>query len=394
MLSYFFFGYRLLSIPMSHASQFLELCRSYGFIYDQFNTDGESCINLRMREKTAQKVLLLCESQDLPIEVITAGGLPKLCHRLVRRPGLLVGFLIACFLMWFSSGFVWDVRVSGNHLLTEREVEETLRSCGFGVGSSLRGFKADRTENKALIKDSRLSWISVNMKGTVAYVEIREAMPPPENTANIPANVIAAMGGQIVHVELEQGNVVVASGKWVDEGDLLISGLYDSEQMGFRYTHAKGRVFARVTEQITVTVPLTYEKKVYQTDNTQMVCEKSLNFFENYIKFSKKTGNITESCDIIKRVSVPFTEWGVDFPISLVTEWYVPFIWEKGKYSYEEAEALAYYELSKRISEIPGGAQLLNKQITTACGETCFVLTCTLDCIRDIAKEQIFEVLP
>lgn len=394
MLTYICLGYKILSVSPSDATAFLELCRVSGAIYDDFKVLSDGSVTLRMRKKTADKVLSLCEQEDLPVNTVREGGLPKLMSYSIRRPGLWIGILMSLVLLAVSSRFVWDVRVSGNALLTEREIEETLRACGFGVGSYLGEFKADRTENKALIQDPRLAWISVNMKGTVAYVQVREAVSAPVKDTDTPTNVVADTGGQIVRVELEQGNVLVSAGKWVNKGDLLISGIYDSEQQGIRYTHAQGKVYARVVENITVTIPLTYEKKVYDTTEEAVICEKTVNFFENYIKFSKKTGNIGGSCDIIKREYVPFSEIGVDFPISLVTEWYIPYTVTEDRYTYAEAEALAYLELAKRIGSIQGGAELLSKTVTTTLGEDAYILTCSLECIRDIAKEQTFEVLP
>lgn len=394
MLTYYFTGYKILSLPPSSTAAFLDLCRRHGFVYDRFTAHSDGCITLRMKTATAEKALSAADACHVSVTVSRIGGLPHILRRFCRRPGLWIGGLLVVILLVVSSRFVWDVRVSGNELLSDREVEATLRECGFGVGSYLGRFKADRTENRALMANEKLAWISINMKGTVAYVQIREAVSPPEETDETPANLVADTGGRIVRVELTRGNIIVSAGQWVDQGDLLISGLYDSEQVGMRYTHAEGKVYARVVEQITVQIPLTYEKKTYTTEEDDIFCEKSVIFFENLIKFSKKTGNMRESCDIIKRVSVPFSEWGVDFPIALVTEWYLPYTVTEEKRTYAEAEELAYLALTQRIGSLPGGAEVLSKTVTTTLGEDMYILTCTLECIRDIAKEQTFEVLP
>lgn len=394
MLTYYFTGYKILSLPMTYAAAFLELCRSQGLVYDCFTACDECHVTLRMRFSMAKRAEKACTANGIPLEIIKETGLPRLLGRLLAHPGLCLGALVAVALLWTSSRFVWDVRVTGNALLSEREVEATLRDCGFGVGSYLGTFKADRVENKALITNKSLAWISVNMKGNVAYVQIREAAHAPESEPEAPANLVAETGGQIVRVELVRGNVLVVAGQWVGKGDLLVSGLYDSEQVGFRYTHAEGRVYARVVEQITVEIPLVYEKKVYQTQEDAISCEKTLIFFENHIKFSKKTGNIGGSCDTIKRVSAPFSQWGVDFPIAFMTEWYLPYEIVEEKRTYSEAEALAYLTLAQRIGELPGEVEVLSKTISTIHGEDVYILNCTLECIRDIAKEQSFSVEP
>ncbi len=394
MLSYFLTGYRSVCIPAEDTARFLELCRREHLAYQDFKPMDDGSVILRMRTRTLRRALRLAETQGITVTVTEDGGLPLHAHRLWRRPGLWVGMLIVIALMIVSSRFVWDVRVTGNASVSEREVEDALRACGFGVGSYLGNFKADRTENRVLMYDRDISWISINMRGTVAHVEIREAAHTPPKADDSPANLVADIGGQIVRVEPLRGNVTVAAGQWVDKGDLLIGGVYGSETSEIRYTHAAGRVYARVVEEILIEIPLTYEKKVYDTQKDAVFCEKTLIFFEKNIKFSKKTGNIGESCDIIKRVYVPFAQFERELPFAWVTEWYVPYQTVTATRTYAEAEELAYFQLSRRILSIPGGAEVLSKTITTMHCADKYILSCTLECIRDIAREQTVEVLP
>ena len=393
MLSYFLVGYQNVCIAPEDTACFLELCRQKKLAYRDFRPMDDGSVALRMRTHTLRQALRLAEAQGISVTVTAEGGLPLYTRCLWRRPGLWVGVLVVVALMILSSRFVWDVRVTGNTAVSEREVEETLRACGFGVGSYLGNFKADRIENRVLMQNRDIAWISVNMRGTVAHVEIREAVHTPPQEDSTPANLIADIGGQIIRVEPLRGNVTVAAGEWVDKGDLLIGGVYGSETSGIRYTHAAGRVYARVVEEILIEIPLTYEKKVYDTRKDAVFCEKSLIFFEKNIKFSKKTGNMGESCDIIKRVYVPFAQFEKDLPVSWVTEWYIPYQTVTATRTYAEAEELAYFQLSQRILSIPGGAEVLSKTITTTHGEDKYILSCTLECIRDIAKEQTVEVL-
>ncbi len=394
MLSYFLTGYRTVRIMPEDAALFLELCRRENLPYQAFTPQSDGSVTLRMRSHTLRRARRLAEAQGITLSVTEVGGLPVYALKVWKRPGLWLGALTVFVMLFVSSRFVWDVRVTGNERLTEQEVEETLRACGFGVGSYLGAFKADRTENRALMLNREISWISVNMRGTVAHVELREAVHTPPAADDSPANLIAEVGGQIVRVEPLRGNVTVSAGEWVDAGDLLIGGVYGSEQSEIRYTHAAGSVYARVVEEILVEIPLTYEKKLYNTDKDAVFCEKSLIFFEKNIKFSKKTGNIGDSCDIIKRVYAPFAQFERELPILWVTEWYIPYRTVSATRTYAEAEELAYFELSRRILSLKGGAEVLSKTLTAHLTEDTYILCCTLECIRDIAKEQTFEVLP
>ncbi len=395
-IPYLLAGYRTLATSAAYVAPLLELCRRYELVYEAFTHTPDGGISLRFSRPTAKKLEALCAARDIPLTVCGQGGLPLLGRRLWSRAGLLAGLVLGIWLYAVSQSVVWDIRISGNEGVSDRSILESLDACGFGVGASLRGFEADKIENDVLMLDSRLAWISINRKGTVAYVEVREKAPRAADTSEGPCDIVASYGGVVERVELESGNVRVWAGKTVGEGEVLVSGLYDSQQLGIRFTTAKARVFARTTRILTVTIPLTYEQKVYlregDTTNGEICQEKILNFFGNHIKFSKKTGNAEGFCDTIVEERSWSLADGVGFPISVETVWYLPYEMTSATRTLREAEELAYYELARRIAALPGGAELISKSITVHSGTDAFTLTCTLTCIEDIGRVRPIEV--
>lgn len=395
-IPYFFVGFRTLSVCRKHAADLLNLCRAHGLIYENFRSTEDGGISLRFPRPVARQAEALCREHGMPVTVCGEGGLPHLLARLARRAGLVVGAVLGLILLVAAQSVVWDIRISGNQGVSDHAIEETLAACGFSVGTSLRGFEADKLENNVLLLDDRLAWISVNRKGTVAYVEVREKMPKPTAESNSPCDIVASIGGVIQRVELEEGNVRVSAGKIVGEGEVLVSGLYDSMQEGIRFTTAKAKVYARTTREILVQIPLTYEQKVYETETDAPkggICqEKILNFFGNYIKFKKKTGNMPEFCDIIEDEKSWALADGVGFPISMRTVWYVPYTVTTVTRTLAEAEELAYFELAKQIAALPGGAELIGKTVTVHHGKEALTLTCILTCIEDIGRVRPIEI--
>ena len=167
---------------------------------------------------------------------------------------------------------------------------------------------------------------------------------------------------------------------------------------GIRITAARARVFARTTRILTVEIPLSYPQKVYETDanlrKSEICFEKSVNFFENHIKFSKKTGNLDGFYDTIEEEASWGVIRGVGFPISTRTVWYIPYEIVTATRTPAEAEALARFELAKEIAAISGGAELLGKAVTVTCGEETLTLTCALTCIEDIGRKRPILVAP
>lgn len=394
-IPYFITGYRTLAVSCEYVADVLNLCRAHGLIYEDFRHTPEG-ITLRMPRPAAAELEALCREHGIPTTICSEGGLPHLLFRLLRRVGLVVGALLGLMILVAAQSVVWDIRISGNQGVSDHAIEESLAACGFSVGTSLRGFEADKLENNVLMLDDRLAWISVNRKGTVAYVEVREKTPKPTVGSDSPCDVVASIGGVIQRVELEEGNVRVSAGQLVGEGEVLVSGLYDSTQEGIRYTAAKARVYARTTREILVQIPLTYEQKTYQTgtdsEGGRIEQEKILNFFGKHIKFKKKTGNAVGFCDIIEDEKSWVLADGVGFPISVRTVWYIPYTVTTASRTLAEAEELAYFELARQIAALPGGAELIGKTLTVHHGEDALTLVCTLTCIEDIGRVRPIEI--
>ena len=396
--SYYFIGYVKVKVEKDDTASLLDLCRENGYPYDGFCADVDGGISLCFRPKVYRAVARDCEDRGICLCEQKHGGIPPFLWRYRARAGMLVGFLLAVLITVSSGFYIWDVRISGNERLTDSDVVSTLQKCGFGTGSPKVGLRTDKLENRVLMEDGRIAWISVNIKGTVAHVEVRESELKPNSDAedaDAPANIVAERAGRIERIELSDGNVIVGAGDTVDEGDLLVSGLYDSVISGYRWTHAKAKVYARCVREIHVTIPQEYETRVYYGENDGDMapfCDRSLIFFAHRINFSKNAGKEGILCDTIESVADLSPFRGISLPFSVMTVWYLPYRVETRTRTPEELEELAYLELARELGEIPGGAEIIKKTVTSSITSTGYHLDCTVVCIEDIAKTVEFEV--
>jgi similar to stage IV sporulation protein len=274
--------------------------------------------------------------------------------------------------------------------MSEEEVVAELLACGLGVGSYIPNISAPQLENRVLMASERISWISIRMDGTVAVVQVIEQIPPSEaEEGHGPANLIAATDGQIEYLQLYRGNPVVVVGQAVRKGELLVSGIYDSNRYGYRYTRAAGQVMARTKREIVVEIPLEYTKKHC---GAPFVGEKYLHFFNFSVKISKNSRNQVGTCDIIKekkRVEAPgLYRLPLYWEIVTIT----PYELQMATRTHEEALELAYAELDLRLSALSEGAQILEKGITTELLENSLRLVCSISCIENIAEQSEFEI--
>lgn len=389
--SLFFLGAHTLWISAQDKERFLNLCLRYSISFRDFRLDEEENLTLQCSSAVARRLEKRCREAGIEIVTLATWGIPAWLWRYRRRAGIFVGVVLAAALFVLSEQFVWDVRVRGNNTMTSSEVLAELKSCGFGVGSYIPKFRAGELENRVLLASDRISWISVNLEGTVATVQVIERVKkPPEEDRTKPANLVAALDGQIELVQLYRGNCVVKVGQGVRAGDLLVSGLYDSETEGYRYTRAAGQILARTQHDFHIEIPLSYEEKIYGEAKCN---EITLNFFDFSLKIFKRTGNEGQTCDIIERETGFDAMGGHALPIRLTQKKCLPYVLREQSRTAEEAGRLAYAELERELATFSENSQLLGKRIVMTMTDTHLILDCTVTCIEDIAVQAEFEVI-
>lgn len=382
------------AVPSHHRTAAMNLCMQMGLQYAHFAWHEDGSITFRCTASAARRFLAACRARDIEAEAVAYQGLPRFLRRIWERAGLVVGSILALTLIVLSGLFVWDVQVSGNQTLTEEEVIEELRACGFGVGSYLPALRVREIENRVLMASEQIGWLSINTKGTVAQVQVIEHIsgtPGEENGASVkrPANLVATRDGQIEYLELYRGNAVVTTGQAVKKGELLVSGLYDSQTGSFRHTRAAGKVMARTERVLQVEIPLSYEEKIY---DEPVLGEIEFRFFNFSRKIFKNSGNSDALCDIIK-YKFHLGQLGSNrLPVSLLRTEVRPYHTEWRERTAEEALTLCYEQLAKELVSLSGEVQLLQKEIVTEIGESSVVLTCAVVCIENIAEQQEFEI--
>ena len=387
----FIAGYKIVKIKKCDAVEFFNLCGEYGIYYSSFNASEDS-YEIKLSLPSAKKLINLCGIKGINAEVVKIGGLPHLFYKYRRRVGLFAGGLVGIAFAVVTSFMVWDIRVEGNHRMSKSEVLDTLAECGFEIGCFYRGLDTDVIENRVLIVSDDISWITINVKGTVAEVEIREREIIDDTKYMTAANLVATRGGVIEYLEDARGKVLVDAGEAVSEGELLVGGIYGTEEEGFRYTVARGKVFARTEREFFVEVPMNYEKKVY---TGRVYEEKYLIFFKKEVKFYGNSGNLYASCDTIDTVEYFRALEGAELPFGIRTVRYLEYEYQPESRSAEEATELAYYILKCKLERELADAELLSKKLSFDMGDDEDRLYCKMNVSENIAAvREISVTLP
>ena len=389
----FLIGYKRVRLSASQLESFLNLCRELGIAFRAVSVNSsEGYAELCLPFFGARRIIATASGRGIEAEIVLEGGIPALASKHKWRLGLAAGLLLSVAMVIFASCVIWDIRIDGAVRCSEQSVVELLEGCGLSVGKFRRSLDIDAIENRALILSDDISWISVNIIGTVAEVEIRELDPLPEQEEYADAqNIVADSSGVIVGFEDTRGNIAVSIGDAVGKGDLLIGGIYGDEQNGFRYTTAKGRVLAECVLDFSADIERRYQKKIY---TGREKCEKYLIFFKNEIKFFSNSGNLYTTYDKIDIVEYLYSPSGDRLPIGIRTIKYLEYEYAEEEYSDERLLELADMRLDAMISHEIDNGDLLAFTERCELSESGCLLFRRVRCVKDIAKRVPIDVLP
>jgi len=232
------------------------------------------------------------------------------------------------------------------------------------------------------------SFISVNMDGTTANVEVRERRKGSVlNNENLPSNIVARYDGIIDRTMVYSGKSVVPSGAKVREGDILVTGILEKKE-GFDLVRSNANIYAHITRSFTVEVPFEYAEKVFTGEEKKDI---RVSFFGK--KFDVYTSNLSdfgvyEAFNDRERL-VLFD--AVRLPFLIETTVYKEFCTESRIYTREQAKAEAEIRMSKLLADELSTADILERRSSGEWTEAGYRLTCEIYCIDDIALEKIID---
>ena len=316
-------------------------------------------------------------------------GFFELTERYRKRIGLVIGFFMALSLIILSSLFVWDITIEGAERIPEQTILEALASRGLELGTFTPSVDTETAEDFLILDVDGLSFVSINLRGTVVQVQVREREKNTEILdTQSPSNLIASVDGQIEALRVTGGLITVKLGETVKKGDLLVSGVIDSAALGYRLVRARGEVLARTTLTYRVEIPYETTEKIY---TGRFFSQKSIKIFSKTIKLFRKDSICPSSCDKIESEKRLYLFDRIKLPVFITETEYAEYEIVPKRLSQKEALAEAYRQLRTLSENDLSDAEILGRYTSFTEDETAITLTQQIECIINIAKEVKIE---
>jgi similar to stage IV sporulation protein len=376
-------GYVSFIVDGGNPEKFLNLTARAGITLWNLKREGTALSGSTLASNY-KKLLPEAEKAGVHIRVTKRRGLPVIIHKHSRRFGFIAGVALFFAILWYFSGFIWTVDISGNNVVATNEITYTLSDLGLRPGVRVDEVNLKNVEQRALILLPDLSWMHINLSGGTAQVAVGERTFRPEIVPdNRPCNVKASQTGQIISIQVYQGTTTLKAGETVLKGGLLASGIVQETKTGVtRYVHARANVIARTKHEISVTVPYHTTQKV-ATGKVEKKYTFDFLGLEIPLFRTVPTGNFIRT--VYKN---PLQIGGLKLPVAVTTSVFSEYNQAPVVYSKMQAVAEAKEQLAFKENTELSNAKITGKSYQEKANALSLTITGNYNCEEDIAYEE------
>lgn len=386
-------GYITVEVWGAFPERLLNLCAQNGVGFWGLDWVDETTFRFNVSFRSYRRLEALARRAMCELRGPRRAGLPALALSLRRRWAFVGGLALFLLTLCVLSRFILLVDVEGNETVPTAVILEELSRLGLKTGVYGPALEEKEIANAALIELKELSFLSVNLYGCRAQVQVKEAEPRPELLdQSVPADIVSTAPGIITQLTATSGQALFQRGDTVVEGDVLITGFMDLPEVTFSETdsgmyivRAAGQVWARTWRTLRAKIPLTAQAKEY-TGRTQT--RLAVDILGNRVNFYENSGISYAQYDKITQTSTLTLPGGIRLPLSLIRETareYAPLPVELEQ---EEAAALLRDSLRRDLDDVlqTTEGECLRLDYTEAVEDGFLIVTLLAECHEQIGR--------
>lgn len=255
--------------------RFLNLCLIEDILLWELSRPSEHELYAKVSINAFKNMKSAARKTRTRVNIVQKNGFPFFIHRNRKRRGILAGILIFALIIGYFSTHLMGITINGGAFISDEALTNSLNSYGVKIGTPLNKINTKILKNQLMTANEELGWIGINLKGSRLFIEIKERKGRVDAISSAPCNLVAAKDGVVRLMEVRDGQTMVLKDTPVKAGDLLVSGVIDSNTVGMRYTYSHGEVFAETYYKEEIEIPLKYTQK-RMTGNIQTKCNLQL----------------------------------------------------------------------------------------------------------------------
>ncbi len=222
-----FFGYVQVGLSGRQVNRFLNLCSRNGISLWNVKHDLKHNIRVLFRLRDFYYLKPFLRKTKTKMWITARRGFPFWCHRHPRLKWFPVFVLAVIGLTIYSSTFIWDIRIEGNERISDRQLLQLLEEHEIEVGQKSSLVDCAQLEYDIREAFSDIGWVSVYMKQTNLFIEVRESLYDEHEDYTADGkryDLIANKDAYIYSMVTRTGTAVVQQGMSVEKGETLVEG--------------------------------------------------------------------------------------------------------------------------------------------------------------------------
>lgn len=261
----YFQGYVHVRLTGYAPERFLNLCGSHNLLIWNLKPEEDGytfCISV----KAFRRLKPFLKKTKTHIRITKRVGVPFTTFRYRKRKIFFAGIVVSCLLLYYLSGFVWNIDINGNSYLSAETILDFLSEENCSFGTKKKEVDCAGLEEALRSRYSEVIWTSIKIYGTKMTVDIQENLLPKEQYEKAKDgiyDITAAKDGIITSIITRRGTPLVTADSEVKKGDVLVSGRIGipddgGEMAAYIYHTADADVMAQVIYDYRDVIPVSY----------------------------------------------------------------------------------------------------------------------------------------
>lgn len=247
-----------LSVKGYGTLRLVERCRKEG-LRPLLVVPGEEEVRLTIWYWQKKKFPQLAQQAGVEWQELERKGLPALLSGYRRRYGLWLGILFSAAFLAYTQCFVWEIHLDTSDPAQQELVWEYLEEAGIGLGTPWSQVDTQGVAQQLYFANRNTSFAALNRNGCSLEV-IFHTSPQTTLPQQRYQNMVAAKDGLVLRVEALSGTAAVEPGQTVRQGQVVISGVGDTDGGDVWFSSAQGMVYAQTVTQKTFSFSLTQQE--------------------------------------------------------------------------------------------------------------------------------------
>ncbi len=391
-------GYVYVQLTGYAPERFLNLCGSRDMLIWNLTPCGEEGYRFCISVEGFRSLKPILKKTKTKIKILKRCGMPFEAHRYRKRKVFGAGIFLCGALLYYLSGFVWNIEVNGNSYLSEEVILDFLKEEKSAFGAKKADISCAELEETLRSRYSEVIWTSIKIYGTKMTVDVQENLLPEENyqkADDTVCDIVAAKDGVVSEIVTRSGTPLVTAGTEVKQGELLVGGrleiLNDSGEVArYLYNSADADILADVVYPYEDVIEAEYTDEV-PTGNEKT--DYSLRFFGHTIEnpFFRQE---FETYSVVSDTGQLHLTDNFYLPVSLTRKTYQEYRNVRKTHSEKEIRQIATKNLSNYLADLEEkGIQITAKDVIIERKGRKYIVKGTIGARESIVSYQPTEVV-